>query len=68
MVGSWAGFGGAIQGHEREHEQTKGRMSLKEEVQDQSQARKGEEEVVRELVRGGGEKRGDQGLGTTRYM
>lgn len=27
-------------------------MSLKEEVQDQSQARKGEEEVVSELARG----------------
>lgn len=38
-------------------------MSLKEEVQDQSQARKGEEEVVSELAPGGGEKRGDQGLG-----
>jgi hypothetical protein len=45
----------------------KGRMSLKEEVQDQSQARKGEEEVVN-WFRGGGEKRGDQGPGPTRYM
>lgn len=43
-------------------------MSLKEEVQDQRQARKGEEEVVSELVRGEVRKRGDQGLGTTRYM
>lgn len=60
MVGSWA-VGGAIQGHEREQERTKGRMSLKEEVQDQSQARKGEEEVVN-WSGGGGEKR--RGPGT----